>query len=285
MTQRGYEFVDRIKRQVDQGGLEIACFPEVASELIRALDSEFVSVNDIARIVTHEAALAVRVIGMANSAAYRSGGRTITDVRSAITRIGLRALRGVIFAFAVMQIRAAQQLRAVQYRIGDVWQRRTVVATFSHLLASELRAEHRQLDPELAMLSGLMHGVGKIYILAESALYPELADDGLLLDDIVRAWHAPAAGKLLEQWGLGAYVAEAVSGHEDADAALRSQPTLADLLHAAMLFSDLRDDPNDLARQLAASRACQRLGLFRLDIAHVLQQIAGDVGSLDRVLL
>lgn len=285
MTQRGYEFVDRIKRQVDQGGLEIACFPEVASELIRALDSEFVSVNDIAHIVSHEAALAVRVIGMANSAAYRSGGRTITDVRSAITRIGLRALRGVIFAFAVMQIRAAQQLRPVQYRIGDVWQRSTVVATFCHLLASELRAEHRQLDPELAMLSGLMHGVGKIYILAESALYPELAEDGLLLDDIVRSWHAPAAGKLLEQWGLGAYVTEAVSGHEDADAALRSQPTLADLLHAAMLFSELRDDPNDLGRQLAASRACQRLGLFRLDIAYVLQQIAGDVGSLDRVLL
>ena len=72
MTQRGYEFVDRIKRQVDQGGLEIACFPEVANELIRHLDSEFVSVNDIAGIVTHEAALAIRVIGMANSAAYRS---------------------------------------------------------------------------------------------------------------------------------------------------------------------------------------------------------------------
>lgn len=285
MTQRGYEFIDRIKRQVDQGGLEIACFPEVANELIRHLDSEFVSVNDIARIVTHEAALAVRVIGMANSAAYRSGGRTITDVRSAITRIGLRALRGVIFAFAVMQIRAAQQLRPVQYRIGDVWQRSTIVATFSHLLASELRVEHRQLDPELAMLGGLMHGVGKIYILAESALYPELADDGLLLDDIVRAWHAPAAGKLLEQWGLGAQVADAVSGHDDADEALRSEPTLADLLHAAMIFTELRSAPADLARHLSGSRACQRLGLFRLDPDHVLQQIAGDAGSLDRVLL
>jgi HD-like signal output (HDOD) protein len=257
----------------------------VANELIRHLDSEFVSVNDIARIVTNEAALAVRVIGMANSAAYRSGGRTITDVRSAITRIGLRALRGVIFAFAVMQIRAAQQLRPVQYRIGDVWQRSTVVATFSHLLASELRAEHRQLDPELAMLGGLMHGVGKIYILAESALYPELADDGVLLDDIVRAWHAPAAGKLLEQWGLGLQVAEAVTGHDEADEALRSQATLADLLHAAMIFAELRGEPADLARQLTASRACQRLGLFRLDLPYVLQQIAGDAGSLDRVLL
>ena len=285
MTQRGYEFVDRIKRQVDQGGLEIACFPEVANELIRHLDSEFVSVNDIARIVTHEAALAVRVIGMANSAAYRSGGRTITDVRSAITRIGLRALRGVIFAFAVMQIRAAQQLRPVQYRIGDVWQSSTIVATFSHLLATELRAEHRQLDPEFAMLGGLMHGVGKIYLLAESAIYPELADDGSLLDDIVRAWHAAAAAKLLAQWGLGAQVAEAVSGHEAADEALRSHATLADLLHAAVIFAQLRGEPAELALQLAASRACQRLGLFRLDLAYVLQQIAGDGGSLDRVLL
>lgn len=285
MTQRAYEFIDRIKRQVDQGGLEIACFPEVANDLIRHLDSDFVSVNDIAKIVSDEAALAVRVIGMANSAAYRSGGRTITDVRSAVTRIGLRALRGVIFAFAVMQIRAAQQLRPVQYRIGDVWQRSTTVAMFSHLLASELRGEHRQLDPELAMLGGLMHGVGKIYILAESALYPELADNGALLDDIVRAWHAPAAGKLLEQWGLGAHVAEAVMAHDEADESTRSQPTLADLLHAAMIFTELQDTPTELERHLSASRACQRLGLSRLDPKYILQQVAGDAGSLDRVLI
>jgi hypothetical protein len=135
------------------------------------------------------------------------------------------------------------------------------------------------------MLGGLMHGVGKIYILAESALYPELADDGALLDDIVRAWHAPAAGKLLEQWGLGVQVAEAVSGHDEADEALRSEPTLADLLHASMLFAELRNAPAELSRHLGASRACQRLGLFRLEPEHVLEQIAGDAGSLDRVLL
>lgn len=284
MSQRAYEFVDRIKRQVDQGGLEIACFPEVANELIRQLDSDFVSVNDIARIVTNEAALAIRVIGMANSAAYRSGGRVITDVRSAVTRIGLRALRGVIFGFAVMQIRAAQQLRPVQHRIGDVWQRSTIVATFSHLLASELRVEHRHLDPEGAMLSGLMHGVGKIYILAESALYPELADDANTLDDIVRSWHAPAAGKLLAQWGLGAAVADAVMTYDAAESADRSQPMLADVLHAAMIFAELRASPEELVRHLGLSRVCQRLGTFRLEPAHLLQQIAGDAGSLDRVL-
>jgi hypothetical protein len=63
------------------------------------------------------------------------------------------------------------------------------------------------------------------------------------------------------------------------------QATFADLLHAAMIFAELRSEPADLARQLSASRACQRLGLSRLDLSYVLQQIAGDAGSLDRVLL
>jgi hypothetical protein len=52
-----------------------------------------------------------------------------------------------------------------------------------------------------------------------------------------------------------------------------------------MILAELRGEPADLARQLTASRACQRLGLFRLDLPYVLQQIAGDAGSLDRVLL
>lgn len=284
MSDVAYRFVDQLKREIDRGQLEIACFPEVATQLIQELDSDHVAVHDIARVVAGEPALAVRVIGMANSAAYRSGGRSMTDVRMAITRIGLRALRGVILAFAVIKLREARPLRAVQYRIGDVWQRSTLIAALAHLLAVELRNDEVRYDHEAAMLSGLMQGVGKIYILAEAALHSELIEDVGLLDDIVRAWHAPAASKILTQWGLGAAVVQAVEKHDEADTASRDEANLTDLLRAASLFAELRDTPQELPRHLVASRACQRLDLRRLKPEYVFSQLASQSDSLESVL-
>lgn len=284
MNDSVYQFVDRVKREIDHGHPEIACFPEVATQLIRELDSEQVAVHDIAKVVSSEPALALRVIGMANSAAYRSGGRAMTDVRMAITRVGLRALRAVILAFAVMKIRESPPLRLVQHRIGDVWQQSTLTAALCHLIALELRVEGIRHDHEAAMLAGLMQGVGKIFVFAEAAFRGELEDDPSALDDIVRAWHAPAAAKLLAQWGLGKPVIDAVVGHESADQAIREKSNLTDLLHAAALFAEMRESPQELARHVAASRACQRLELWRLNPEHLLAQLANESDSLESVL-
>ena len=136
MTEKkGIGFVNRLVRDMAQGGLEIACFPDVAAKLVRSLDSDFVTVPSIARMIESEPGLCVRVIGMANSAAFQGGGRAITDARSAVVRIGLRSLRAVILAFAVASLRDRRELKLVQSRIGEVWQGSVSLATLSHVLA------------------------------------------------------------------------------------------------------------------------------------------------------
>ncbi|MFZ9478817.1 MAG: HDOD domain-containing protein [Steroidobacteraceae bacterium] len=265
---RGVAFVNKLVRDMSQGGLEIACFPEVATKLVRSLDSDFVTVPSIARMIESEPALSVRVIGMANSAAFQGGGRAITDARSAVVRIGLRSLRAVILAFAVSSLRDRRELKLVQGRVGEVWQRSVTLATFSHVLAMRVRG----VDSEGALLGALMQGVGRIFLFTEAAFDKEFRDDIEGLDDIVEQWHVGALGKILEQWGFGHTIIEAaIEFHGDG-----SRSSLADVLKTAELFLDHQQNPDELKLRLNDFQPAVRLGLTHLEPKEVLETVKRD---------
>ena len=270
---RGIGFVNRFVRDMGQGGLEIACFPDVATKLVRSLDSDFVTMPAIARMIESEPGLCVRVIGMANSAAFQGGGRAITDARSAVVRIGLRSLRAVILAFAVASLRDRRELKLVQSRIGEVWQGSVSLATLSHVLAMRVRG----VDSEGALLGGLMQGVGRIYLLTEAAFDADFREDVEGLDDIVAQWHVGALGKILEQWGFGTNIIEAVVEFHGAG----SRSGLADILKTARLFLDHQATPDELKTLLQDFEPAVRLGLTYLDPKEVLETVQKDasVGS------
>jgi HD-like signal output (HDOD) protein len=270
---RGIGFVTRFVRDMGQGGLEIACFPDVATKLVRSLDSDFVTMPAIARMIESEPGLCVRVIGMANSAAFQGGGRAITDARSAVVRIGLRSLRAVILAFAVANLRDRRELKLVQSRIGEVWQGSVSLATLSHVLAMRVRG----VDSEGALLGGLMQGVGRIYLLTEAAFDADFREDVEGLDDIVAQWHVGALGKILEQWGFGTNIIEAVVEFHGAG----SRSGLADILKTARLFLDHQATPDELKTLLQDFDPAVRLGLTHLDPKEVLETVRKDasVGS------
>ena len=270
---RGIGFVNRFVRDMGQGGLEIACFPDVATKLVRSLDSDFVTMPAIARMIESEPGLCVRVIGMANSAAFQGGGRAITDARSAVVRIGLRSLRAVILAFAVASLRDRRELKLVQSRIGEVWQGSVSLATLSHVLAMRVRG----VDSEGALLGGLMQGVGQIYLLTEAAFDADFREDVEGLDDIVAQWHVGALGKILEQWGFGTNIIEAVVEFHGAG----SRSGLADILKTARLFLDHQATPDELKTLLQDFEPAVRLGLTHLDPKEVLETVQKDasVGS------
>ena len=270
---KGIGFVNRLVRDMGQGGLEIACFPDVATKLVRSLDSDFVTIPTIARMIESEPGLCVRVIGMANSAAFQGGGRAITDARSAVVRIGLRSLRAVILAFAVASLRDRRELKLVQSRIGEVWQGSVSLATLSHILAMRVRG----VDSEGALLGGLMQGVGRIYLLTEAAFDVDFREDIEGLDDIVTQWHVGALGKILEQWGFGTNIIEAVVEFHGAG----SRSGLADILKTARLFLDHQDKPDELKTRLQDFDPAVRLGLTHLDPKEVFETVKKDasVGS------
>ena len=86
------------------------------------------------------------------------------------------------------------------------------------------------LNGDTALLAGLMHNVGRIYILTRASSHPTLFADQLTYQSIVRDWHTNVAKALLENWQVADEIIDAVSNHEDMNREVRGPVTLTDVV-------------------------------------------------------
>ena len=112
------------------------------------------------------------------------------------------------------------------------------------------------------LLAGLMHNVGRIYILTRASKYPTLIADPLTYQSIVRDWHTNVAKALLENWQVADEIVDAVGGHEDMDREVRGPVTLTDVLALAIAAASstsarrAQSTPDGIADQ-GRSSACR----------------------------
>ncbi|HEY4556073.1 MAG TPA: HDOD domain-containing protein, partial [Lysobacter sp.] len=71
--------------------------PRVYIELTQLMRDPDASNAEIAEVLAQDPAIAAKVLRLCNSA-YFSGGRVITDMRAAVTRLGMQALRSMVLA-------------------------------------------------------------------------------------------------------------------------------------------------------------------------------------------
>lgn len=86
------EFLDYLHDAIKSNRLILPSLPEVALKVRDAVDRDDISAAKLAAMIAEDAALAARLIQVANSPLYR--GRTeITGLQMAITRMGYNTVR------------------------------------------------------------------------------------------------------------------------------------------------------------------------------------------------
>ena len=181
-THEAFEFVRELATALTNGTISIPSFPEVAMRLQRLLADENTDAEKVVRLLGTEPALAARILSMANSAALNPSAQRITDLRAAVTRMGFDMLRSAAVSFAMAQVKAAEQYRAIEKPMNRLWRRSVEVASLCRVIARR----HRELSADAALLAGLLHGVGKLYILTRAAKHPGLFADQATFQSIVR---------------------------------------------------------------------------------------------------
>lgn len=163
--------------------------PRVYIELTQLLRDPDASNSEVAEVLSQDPAVAAKVLRLCNSA-YFSGGRQITDMRTAVTRLGMQQLRGLVLASETFG--SAQSSGAVD---RDAMQERALRT--SRLAARLLGGS----SAELAATAGLLAEVGRL-------LPGVRANDGE-----PGAHYAEAGAYLLGLWGLPMPIVEAVAYH------------------------------------------------------------------------
>jgi HD-like signal output (HDOD) protein len=275
-----FDFVRTLATELSSGNVDLPSFPEIAIRVRRILSDPKSSVEQVVRVVGSEPALAARLLRIANSASLNRSGRTVTDLRAAINRLGYNMVRSASISFSMAQIRHSNKLSGLSHHLNDLWERSTAVAAFAYVLARNCT----KVNPDEAMLTGMMHGIGKLYVLTRVIDHPELFASNTLLNQIIGEWHASIGKAILENWKFPESMAQAVGDQTDFSRTEEGPPDLSDVVAVAILMASHAADMPGLELALEDLGAAKRLGLGESKLHEVMLESAAEVSALTQAL-
>lgn len=278
-TNVAFTFVSELAREVSGGRVELPSFPDVAVRVRKVLADESVSNDQIARVVSSDAGLAARVFTLANSAALSRGNRSVTDMKTAVNRIGHNNVRTAAVSFAIAQLRRANDLKHISTELEALWEEATMTAALAYAVATRVRG----INADEAMLAGLMHNVGKIYILARAHRHETLFQDKRALAQVMRDWHASIGRAIVENWAFPEHIANAIGDQENIDRQV-STGDLTDVLTVAVMMSAFLGHEADLELNMQGVQAFWRLQLDNAKCVFVMKDCTDEISALRNAL-
>ncbi|BAN69318.1 HDOD domain-containing protein [endosymbiont of unidentified scaly snail isolate Monju] len=187
-------FAEQIREDIAANRIQLSTLPEVALRVREAVENEDSNAATIAEIVTQDPALTTRLLQVANSALYR-GARSIDNIQMAVTRMGLKLVRNLVISLAMKQMFQATS-DALDHAFRRIWNDSVEAAAIARVLATNVRG----LEPEQAMLAGLIHNIGALPVLTKLDLELGFDTDRTLVERLLNEI-APALGRdMLREW-------------------------------------------------------------------------------------
>lgn len=175
--------------------LNIPSLPDVAIKLRNAIQND-AGVADVVKIIQHDPVVTAKIIGLANCPLYL-GTVPVKSCLEAVNRIGLNAARNLVISLSVNRIFKTNSPVIRKY-LDEIWKESLAISIISFVLASITR----QVNPEEALLAGLMCNIGSVPFLSFAANFPKEycteTDIGLALPHI----KGPVGYKVLRDWGF-----------------------------------------------------------------------------------
>ncbi|VAW67980.1 hypothetical protein MNBD_GAMMA09-2354 [hydrothermal vent metagenome] len=200
MQEKSKLFLTELKDAVATEKLLLPSLPDIALKIKAECEKEDSSADKIAEVISQDPAMTVRLLQVANSSLYR-GLHTTDSIHMAITRLGLKLVRGLIMSLSMKQLYHASS-NVVAERFRELWLASIKTAAISRLLASNI--EH--LDTEQAMLAGLIHNIGALPIILMAEDDDELFDNPGALYQIIQTMQSDVGAYIFQNWHFPQYM-------------------------------------------------------------------------------
>jgi HD-like signal output (HDOD) protein len=272
------EFLSNMAEALAAGSVDLPAFPQVVIKVQQALKDPNYTPQSIARVIATERSLADRLLQMANSTAFNATGRVIIDLGVAINRLGAQKVYSVALGHAVAHIRQSELSHSIGPKLDELWTECVTVAHFS-----EAVAKRGSLPFPGAFAAGLLHGIGRIYILVQGVKQGRSGAQVPLNAALVDAWHPAIAKAVLKNWQMDEAVCDAVGAQGEVHIVRSGPPTLTDVLIASIRLATRLQNSHETA-SLNAGGAFARLDLTAEACRSLIANASEETRALQRAL-
>lgn len=208
--------------------------PFFYERLNEAINHPRSSIDDIARIITEDQGLTVRLLKLANSPMFGYYSR-VDSITKAVTIIGTQQLRDLALAASVMGI--FRGIPEELLNMTSFWRHSIACG----MIARGLATYRREINVERFFVAGMLHDVGQLVLCTS---IPEVVREMLEASRDRQSLHyvtererlgfdhAAVGGALLRKWKIPPVIGEPVACHH-APAAAEQFPLEAALIHVA----------------------------------------------------
>ena len=187
-----YEF----EQELNTGRFVLPSLPEVAFRIRELIDKPDYNMEDLARLVNTDPAIAAKLVKVANSVIYR-GVSHCDDTQTAIARLGLITTKQLVTSFAVLALFETQS-HVFKDHMHRLWEQSVEVAAYSYVLAKELP----HLNEAEALLAGLIHCIGEIIALTYAERAYDLSTDENKLNIVTTKLRGKLGELVLSRWNF-----------------------------------------------------------------------------------
>jgi putative nucleotidyltransferase with HDIG domain len=232
------DLVWALHRRIDRGQFRVPQLPSTSLSAIQATSDPGADVAALVRLISADPLLCSELLRTANSVLYAAHVPAVS-LHDAVMRIGLRALRSLVFSASMRG--AILKGHLLSEYAEEVWRQALSVAEIARAIAPELR-----LDPEHAFMLGLLQDIGKVALLA--MLRDEVRETSEITPAVVgrvfNSTHEVAGAAIAAAWRLSPELASVAGGHHDyaANEEFPRSAAFAYLAHRLDLYLSLDDE-------------------------------------------
>ena len=210
LSERASRFMRDISEELASGSITFPTSMDASLRIRRMIDDPDIGLEVLAKAIVAEPLLSSKLVRLANSAAFRTGGPAVADVKTAALRVGVARIRTLAIAVAVDQMVQARQMAPVKLLARQLWEHSVNVAALAFVLTRKLTG----LNPDTALYAGIVHDIGQFYLLSRVADYPELLDGSNDLSALMFDIHKSVGHAVLESLGTPDEIVKAVDDHD-----------------------------------------------------------------------
>lgn len=275
-TRQSAEALRRAVNEAVVGDLSFPTSVDASRRVMKAVENPDLGLADLAKIVVAEPLLSAKVIRLANSVALNPTNQTVRDIKQAVMRVGMDPIKSLAMVLIMDQLRQSQRHIGTRELSNRLWERSIHVAALSFVIARKLT----RLNADEAMFAGIVHDLGRFYLLSRAADYPALLEDPVTLAETINDLAERAGTVVFAQLDLPESVVKAVLSARHYSGSM-PPATLGDLIFVAGALSPRPDPFDELdARIVVSENRAVALGLDQSTVAEVVTASGDEIYSI-----